>query len=174
MRSSRSRRTISLISKAMHRVRDRLVARRTSVIWRQPAVGLPARAWPGLCQDSVQAKAAAMPEILEERQDANLTPRMRRTSSACSLERVERPGATDRRDERRGGTDRLFRSSLPTTQADPRHRSLGCDRDRRRNRQRLSLSQGPGVLLLAGTCAATALDRRQGKALRHQQARGGK
>ena len=37
--------------------------------------------------------------------------------------------------------------------------------------ERRSLPQGPRVLLLAGACAAAALDRREGEAVRDQQAR---
>jgi transposase len=46
------------------------------------------------------------------------------------------------RDERRGRADRLFRPSMPATKEDPRHRSVGRNRDSRRYRQRRRLPQG--------------------------------
>jgi transposase len=122
---------------SMHRVRDRLVARRTSVINQLRAFLLER----GMVFAKTPFKLKqAMPEILENA-DTNLTPRMRNLVS------------------------------LPAAQADSWHRPVSGNRDRRCDRQRSGLSQGPGVFLLAGTCAAPALDRRQGQTLRHQQAR---
>jgi len=56
---------------AMHRVRDRLVARRTSV--NQPTAGLPAGAWHGVCQDPLQAEAGDARDPRERRHEPYAT-----------------------------------------------------------------------------------------------------
>ena len=83
---------------ALHRVRDRLVARRTSVI-NQLRAFLQSVAWssPRLPFKLKQA----MPPRSSRTQRANLTPRMRNLVSLLWNEWKD-PGATDRRDERRG------------------------------------------------------------------------
>ena len=93
---------------ALHRVRDRLIARRTSVINQLRAFLLER----GMVFAKTPAKLkVAMPEILENA-EANLTPRMRQPHQPA-LERVEGSGATDRWDERGGGTNRFLRPCLP-------------------------------------------------------------
>jgi transposase len=86
---------------ALHRVRDRLITRRTSVINQLRAFLLE--------RGLVFAKSPArlrerMPEILgnaeEETHSAYAEP------PRSVVERVEGPGASDRADERRSGTDR--------------------------------------------------------------------
>jgi transposase len=120
---------------AMHRVRDRLVARRTSVINQLRAFLLER----GMVFAKTPFKLKqAMPEILENA-DANLTPRMRNLVSLLWSEwkdLEQQIVAMNDEVEQIASSD----PALPTTQADPRHRSLGCDRDRRRNRQRSGLS----------------------------------
>ncbi len=151
---------------AIHRVRDRLVARRTSVINQLRAFLLER----GMTFAKTPFKLKqAMPEILENA-DANLTPRMRNLVS-LALERVEGSRTADRCHEPRDRTDRLVRPGLPATKTDPWYRPAGGNRHRGCDRQRRGLPQGPRVLLLAGACAAATLDRREGEAIRHQQAR---
>ena len=140
---------------AMHRVRDRLVARRTSVINQLRAFLLER----GMVFAKTPFKLKqAMPEILENA-DANLTPRMRNLVSLLWSEWKDLEQQIVAMNDR-GRTDRLLRSSLPATQTDPWHRPVSGNRDRRCDRQRSSLPEGPRVLLLAGTCATTTLDRR--------------
>jgi Transposase len=115
----------------LHRVRDRLIARRTSVINQLRAFLLER----GMIFAKTAAKLKlAMSEILENA-DANLTPRMRNLVSLL----WNGSRTTDRFDERRGRADRLFRPSLPATKEDPRHRSVGRNRDRGHCRQRRCL-----------------------------------
>ena len=151
---------------AIHRVRDRLVARRTSVINQLRAFLLER----GMTFAKTPAKLkVAMPEILENA-EANLTPRMRNLVSLLWSEWKDL-GTADRWHERRDRTDRLVRPGLPAAETDPRYRSAGGNRDRGCDRQRRRLPQGARVLLLAGAGAAAALDRREGETIRHQQAR---
>jgi transposase len=120
---------------AMHRVRDRLVARRTSVINQLRAFLLER----GMvfAKTPLQAEAGDARDLRERRCEPHAT---HASSRRPAVERVEGSGATDRCDERRGRRDRLFRSSLPTTQADPGYRTSGCDGNRRRDRQRRGFS----------------------------------
>src|SRR6266481_4022315 len=88
-----------------------------------------------------------------------------------AVERVEGPGASDRAEERRSGTDRFERCCVSETAADPWHRTAGCNRDRGLHRQRRSLPQGTRVRGLDGAAAEAAFDRWQGEAVWNQQAR---
>jgi transposase len=149
---------------AMHRVRDRLVARRTSVINQLRAFLLER----GMVFAKTPFKLKqAMPGILENA-DANLTPRMRNLISLLWSEWKDLEQQIVAMNEE---VEQIASSSLPATEADPRHRPVSGNRDRRCDRQRSSLPEGSRVLLLAGTCTATALDRRQRPTLRYQQAR---
>ncbi len=147
---------------ALHRVRDRLMVRRTSVINQLRAFLLE--------RGMVFAKSPvrlreAIPEVLENANE-NLTPRD--TEPGCNaVERVEAYGAPDSGDERRNRTDRFERCCLSQTAADPRHRTVGGNGDR----QRCGLPQGTRVRGVDGSGAEAALNRRQGEAVWDQQAR---
>jgi transposase len=150
---------------AMHRVRDRLVARRTSVINQLRAFLLER----GMVFAKTPAKLKlAMPEILENA-DANLTPRMCNLVSllwrewkdleqqivAMNVE-VEQIASSDpacQRLRQIPGIGPLVATAIIA--------AIGNGAAFHKGRE----------FLLARTCAATALDRRQGQALRHQQAR---
>ena len=119
---------------AMHRVRDRLVARRTSVINQLRAFLLER----GMVFAKTPFKLKqAMPEILENA-DANLTPRMRNLVSLLWSEWKDLEQQIVAMNEE----VEQIASSDPACQRlrQAPDRPLGCDRDRRRNRQRSGLS----------------------------------
>ena len=148
---------------ALHRVRDRLITRRTSVINQLRAFLLE--------RGLVFAKSPArlrerMPEILENA-DEDLTPRMRNLLALLWNEWKDLElQIVEMNDE----VEQIASSDAACTrlQADPRHRSAGRNRDRGRDRQRSSLPQGTRVRGVVGTGAEAVLDRRQGQAGRHQ------
>jgi transposase len=150
---------------AMHRVRDRLVARRTSVINQLRAFLLER----GMVFAKTPAKLKlAVPEILEN--NANLTLRMRNLVSLLwnewkDLERqivamnveVEQIASSDpacQRLRQIPGIGPLVATAIVA--------AIGNG---------AAFHKGREFSSLAGTCAATALDRRQGQTLRPQQAR---
>ena len=151
---------------ALHRVRDRLIARRTSVINQLRAFLLER----GLVFAKSPAKLRErMPEILENA-DEDLTPRMRNLLALLWNEwkdlelQIE---AMNDEVERIASSD----AACMQTATDPGHRAVGRNRHRRCDRQRGSLPQGTRVRCLARYGAAPVFHRRQGTPLRHQQAR---
>jgi Transposase len=151
---------------AIHRVRDRLIARRTSVINQLRAFLLER----GMTFAKTPFKLkVAMPDILENA-EANLTPRMRNLVSLLWSEwkdLEQQIVGMNQEIEQIASSDPACRRLRQI----PGIRPAGGNRDRGCDRQRRSLPQGPRVLLLAGACAAAALDWGEGKAIRHQQAR---
>ncbi len=151
---------------AIHRVRDRLVSRRTSVINQIRAFLLER----GLVFEKKPAKLkAAMADILENA-EADLTPLMRNLIDTLWGEWKTRRAA-GRAAQRRTGAHLRGRRRLHAHSQDPRHRAGHCDSHRCGDRQRCSLPQGSGVRCLVGHRATAVLDWRQGEAVRHQQAR---
>ena len=151
---------------ALHRVRDRLMIRRTSVINQIRAFLLE--------RGMVFAKSPirlreAIPEVLENANE-NLTPRMRNLVAMLwsewkdlELQIVEMNDEV----ERIASSD----AACITAASDPGYRTAGRNRDRGLDRQRGSLPQGTRVRSLDGSGAEAALDRRQGEAVWDQQAR---
>ena len=150
---------------AMHRVRDRLVARRTSVINQLRAFLLER----GMVFAKTPFKLKqAMPEILENA-NANLTPRMRNLVSLLWSEwkdleqqivgineEIEQIASSDpacQRLRQIPGIGPLVATAIVA--------AIGNGAAFHRGR----------VLLLARACAAPALDRREGEAIGDQQAR---
>jgi hypothetical protein len=151
---------------ALHRVRDRLMARRTSLINQIRAFLLE--------RGIVFAKSPirlreALPEVLENVNE-NLTPRMRNLVAMLWSEWKDLELQIVQI-ERRSGTDRFERCCVSETAADPWHRTAGRNRDRSFDRQRRSLPQGTRVRGLDGAAAEAAFDRWQGEAVWNQQAR---
>ncbi|HSY37118.1 MAG TPA: IS110 family transposase [Acidobacteriaceae bacterium] len=147
---------------AIHRVRVRLISRRTAVINQLRAFLLER----GMVFAKTPAKLrAAMADVLENT-DADLTPQMRNLISMLWDEwmLVEQQVATLTDDlEKIADADtgciriRQIPGIGPVVAS---HR--GC------HRERCGLSQGSGVCSMAGHRAAPVLDRRQGQAARHQ------
>jgi hypothetical protein len=81
----------------MHRVRDRLVARRN--LRHQPTTGLPARAWHGVRKDASEAEAGDARDPRERKCEPDATHAQPRQPA---LERAEGSGAAGRCDERGG------------------------------------------------------------------------
>jgi transposase len=151
---------------AIHRVRDRLIARRTSVINQLRAFLLE--------RDMTFAKTpfklkVAIPDILENA-EANLTPRMRNLISLLWSEwkdleqqivslnqEIEQIASSD------PACQRLRQIPVSARWWQPRSwpRSATAQPSTR------AASSPPGW----GLCRAAALDRREGEAIRHQQAR---
>ena len=152
---------------AIHRVLDRLVARRTSVINQLRAFLLER----GMTFAKTPFKLkVAMPDILENA-DANLTPRMRNLVSLLwsAVERIFEQQLVGMNQE-----IEQIASSDPACQRLRQIPGIGplvATAIVAAIGNRAAFHKGQGVLLLAGTCAAPALDRRQGQTLRHQQAR---
>ena len=148
---------------ALHRVRDRLITRRTSVINQLRAFLLER----GLVFAKSPAKLRErMPEILENAEE-DLTPRMR---NLLALLWNEWKDLEQQIVEMNDEVERIASSDAACTaaQADPRHRPAGRNRDRGRDRQRSCLPQGTRVRSVDGTGAEAVLDRRQGEAGWHQ------
>ena len=138
----------------IHRVRDRLISRRTAVI-NQIRAFLLERGM-AFAQRPANLKAA-MADVLENA-EADLTPQMRnlidmlwdewklveQQIEKLNLE-LERISAADRR--------------MHADTADPRDRTSGSHCHRCRHRQRRRLPQGPGLRCVAGDRATPALDR---------------
>jgi transposase len=132
---------------AMHRIRDRLVARRTAVINQIRAFLLER----GMVFAQKPAKLkAAMADVLENADNA-LTPMMR---NMIGILWDEWKTVEQQIDEL---TDRL--EQIATNDA-------GC-----RHRQRCGVPQGTRLRSVARLGATTVFDRRQGQAAGHQQAR---
>ncbi len=144
---------------ALHRVRDRLIARRTSVINQLRAFLLE--------RGLVFAKSPArlrerMPEILENAEE-DLTPRMRYLLAQLWNEwkdLEQRVVDLNQEVELIASSD----AACPAAQADPWHRPPDRNRDRCRDRLRSCISQGKRVRCLDGAGAKAVLDRRQGEA----------
>ena len=151
---------------AMHRVRDRLVSRRTAVINQMRAFLLER----GMVFAKKPAKLkAAMADVLENADD-DLTPMMRNLIDMLWDEwKIVEQQIDELTDEVR--TDRRQRCRLLPHPADPGHRAHRRDGHRRRHRQRRSIPQGTRLRRMARPCATAVLDRRQGEAAGHQQAR---
>ena len=140
---------------ALHRVRDRLMIRRTSVINQIRAFLLergmvfaksPDPAEGGHPRGARERERKSHPEDAEPGRDA--------------VERVEGPGASDCRDERRSGADRFKRCGMHQAAPDPGDRTAGRNGDRRFDRQRGSLPEGTRVCSLDGTCTEATFHRR--------------
>ena len=151
---------------ALHRVRDRLVARRTSVINQIRAFLLERGISFGKGPASLRRQ---LPEILEN-VDEQLSPRMRLTAG-FPLARVERLAVADRESERGSRTDREQRSGMRSAAANSWSRSTDCDRRSFGYRQRRCFPKRTRVLRLAGPCTTTMVNRRQDEVVGHQQAR---
>jgi transposase len=146
---------------AMHRVRDRLVHRRTALI-NQIRGFLLER---GIAFAKGPAHLRNHMAALLEDAEQNITPRMRSLLDGVwqewkHLDRDHRDHGGDRKDLQR-------RCGLQAPAADPWRRTAGLDRDCRRDRQRRRFPQGTRLRGVARTRPATALHRRQGQALRH-------
>jgi len=146
---------------ALHRVRDRLIARRTSVINQIRAFllerGISFRKGPASLRRQ-------MPEILENA-DEKLSTAMRRLLDFLWQ---DRPADADRESERRPRTDCQQRSELCSITADPWSGSIGLDGGRLCHRERRGFQKGSGLCGLAGTGATAMINRRQGQAAGHQ------
>src|SRR5580698_945898 len=151
---------------AIHRVRDRLISRRTAVINQVRAFLLER----GLVFAKTPAKLrAALPDILENA-DLNLTTQMRNLIDllwkewktvedqikGLSLE-LERISAAD------PGCTRI--RQIPGIGPYRGHRHRGC------HRQRCGLPEGTRLCCMARCRATTVFDWRQGEVVRHQQTR---
>jgi Transposase len=151
---------------AIHRVRDRLIARRTAVINQLRAFLLER----GMVFAKTPAKLRmAMPEILENA-ESDLTPRMRNLLELL-WGRVEDGRATDRSTQPGTETYRGYRCRLQPHPADSRDRADRRHRYRCGNWQRSRLPQGPRVCRLARACSQAILQRRQGPLAGYKQAR---
>jgi transposase len=139
----------------IHRVRDRLISRRTAVINQIRAFLLER----GMAFAQRPAKLkAAMADVLENA-EADLTPQMRNLIDMLWDEwklvelQIEKAQFGT-------GTDLCCGCRMHTDTADPRDRTSGSHCHRCCHRQRRSIPQGPGLRRVAGHCAAPALDRR--------------
>jgi transposase len=147
---------------AMHRIRDRLVSRRTAVINQIRAFLLER----GMVFAQKPAKLkAAMADVLENAENT-LTPMMR---NMIGILWDEWKTVEQQIDELTDRLEQIASSDavLPHP-ADPRHRPHRRDSDRRRHRQRRCVSQGARLCSVAWPCAAAVLDRWQGEAAWHQ------
>ena len=149
---------------ALHRVRDRLVHRRTAVINQIRGFLLE--------RGITFAKGPAnlrhqMPALLEDA-DQNLTPRMR---SLLDHLWQEWKGLNADIENVSDEIDAIASQDAPALAPDTRSGAAGRHRDRSSNRQRRGVPQRARVCRLARSDSATTLDRRQGAAARHQQTR---
>lgn len=148
---------------ALHRVRDRLVARRTSVINQIRAFllerGISFRKGPASLRRQ-------MPEILENA-DEKVSTRMRRLLDFLWQE-WKGLQSQIREPERRSRTDCKQRCQLPSFTADPRRGSPHIDSGYICHRKRECLQERSRVCGLAGTGATAVVNRRKGQAAGHQ------
>jgi hypothetical protein len=144
---------------ALHRVRDRLVARRTSVINQIRAFllerGISFRKGPASLRRQ-------MPECRRKTQHCHAS------SVGFLVAGMERPAVADREPEHRARTDCEQRSELCSIAADPRSWSVGVDRGRLCHREWRGFQKGTGVCGLARSGATAMVNRRQGQAAGHQ------
>ena len=154
-----SRPTTSSILQALHRVRDRLVHRRTAVINQIRGFLLE--------RGITFAKGPAnlrnqMPAILEDAEQ-NITPRMR-TAAGSGLAGVEATArSTSLMSATRSNASPTQDAAASGLRADPRSRAAGLDRHGCGHRQRRRLPQGTRLRRLARAGAASALHRGQAK-----------
>ena len=150
---------------AIHRVRDRLISRRTAVINQLRAFLLER----GLVFAKTPAKLrAALPDILENA-DLDLTTQMRNLIDLLWNEWKTVEAQIE------GLSLQLERISAAdpgcTHPADSRDRAYRGHGHRCRHRQRRSLPEGTRLCRVARCRAAAVLDWRQGEVARHQQTR---
>ena len=151
---------------AIHRVRDRLISRRTAVINQLRAFLLER----GMVFAQTPAKLkAAMADILENA-EADLTPQMR---NLIDMLWGEWKTVEQQIEELHHavGADLRCRRGVHSHPSDPRHRTDRGNSHRRCDRQRSCLPQGPRLRSMARCRATPVFHWRQGEAARHQQAR---
>jgi hypothetical protein len=147
---------------ALHRVRDRLVARRTSVI-------NPIRAF--LLERGISFRkgpASLRRQLPRASGECRKTEPWHASSAGFSLAGVERLAVTDRNPERRPGTDCQPGRELRPLTADPRSGSTGIDCGGICHWERRGFQKGTRVCRLAGTGTAAVVNRRQSQAAGHQ------
>ena len=146
---------------ALHRVSDRLVARRTSVINQMRAFllerGISFRKGPASLRRQ-------MPEILENA-DEKLSPAMRRLLDFLWQ---EWKGLQLQIESLNSELDCEQRSELCSITADPGSGPIGVDRSRIGHREWRGFQKGTRVCSVARAGATTMVNRRQGQAAGHQ------
>jgi len=149
---------------ALHRVRDRLVARDQRD---QPDSSLPAGEGNQFSQRAGQPATAAARDPRECRPE---TEHSQAWSAEFALPGVERLAVADGEPEHRSGTDRQQRPDLGSAAADSWRGSPGIDCRGIGHRQRCRFQKGTRVCCVVGTDTTTMVHRRQDKAAGDQQA----